>query len=315
MNRVLLKALAPFVAALLLISCTDSSQVPQEPGSTKVRLLVLEQFDMAATGWGIVLPVRFEGKVYEFVLDTGASFNAFDEVFRPYLGASVGTKKALLVGDKAPRVVELFAAPDAYLGNLSLKTAEPVVCLDFSTLRRLSGRKVAGLIGMSFLKDYFVDIDFDMRLVEFCRKVDESDRIIPNPPRSEGSQPIPPEVLVTLPTGPELFMLDTGDSDVGAIAGATFDKLVEGGWMALVGTATSGSPKGRHRWVTGRLRTFTFQNVEHGDLVFKRSKPSRLGFRVLSRYNIRCDFPHGRMHLTARTQPEDNARSARPGRR
>ena len=301
MNNLLTCALV-IVFGLSLFACAPTEQ--EESGTRTVRLLVLEDFALTNTQWGVLLPVRLRGDVFLFLLDTGTTINIFDNSFRPLLGPVVDRKEISLPDEENPRSAEMYNHPDAYLGNLSLRTAGPVTCIDFGPFRRKSGLKVAGIIGMEFLKHYIVNVDFDAGMIEFCHQVDASNCLMPKPPFPEGHHAASPELTIALPTGPEQFMLDTGDNSAGAISPQIFDKLVDGGCIETHAHRSFTDVDGEQQLITGRLDEFEFQGIEFTNLVFSRSAPSRIGFQVLSAYNIYFDFPNGCANFSRRKKPQ-----------
>src|SRR4051794_20909599 len=126
---------------------------------------VLEQFPIHNDGDQILLPVKFHGEVYQFVLDTGAGMNVYDTSLRPHLGAPLKVVTA-----KMPRgtmKMSLFSAPAAMIGSLSLQTPGPVACADLDMIRRATGHDVRGIIGMAFLAEHVVELDFDQGRLAF----------------------------------------------------------------------------------------------------------------------------------------------------
>ena len=67
--RVVLISLAAALPALAV-----RGQAPGPADRTEASLVV-EQFDVAGCGADLLVPVRFHGKVYRFVCDTGSTFS------------------------------------------------------------------------------------------------------------------------------------------------------------------------------------------------------------------------------------------------
>src|SRR5207249_3988490 len=138
-----------------------------------------------------------------FLLDTGCSLTLFDSAFAPELGAPL-TNAVVDLADARGATNAVFRAPAAFLGNLSLQTREPVLCSNLEQLRRVSGVSVAGIIGVSFLRQYFVLLDFENHQASFMRRK-VAPPVVPLPP---GQNPSPLYTPVELPVGREMFMFD-----------------------------------------------------------------------------------------------------------
>ncbi len=86
----------------------------------------------------------------------------YDESLRPLLGAPVTQVVVNAVG-REPVTVDMFNTPNAYLGAVTLKTPHLVGCSDLSGISRRFGRTCHGIIGMRFLRNFILKIDFRKR--------------------------------------------------------------------------------------------------------------------------------------------------------
>ena len=112
----------------------------------------------------LIVPVRVGTKDYPFVVDTGCTGSIFDLSLRPHLGGPVGSERMRTTNGEIS--VDLFRPPDARVGSLTF-TGSPVGCRDLTPIREASGRSIQGLLGLDFLKEWIVRIDFDEGRVDF----------------------------------------------------------------------------------------------------------------------------------------------------
>lgn len=124
-----------------------------QPTNDEDRFLVLGEFKFPTNSFGVFLAISYKDGLFLFLLDTGCSLNAFDTAFLRELGAPV-TNDVVDFVDARGGSNALFRAPAAFVGNLSLQTREPVLCLDLQNSRRASGLPVAGIVGVSFLRQF-----------------------------------------------------------------------------------------------------------------------------------------------------------------
>jgi hypothetical protein len=182
--------------------CAEESQQEIDPTN------IIERFDATRDGVGhLLLPVTVHNKNFLFCLDTGAAGVLYDSSFRSILGKPKKTEKGIT--DAGNVELEHFNSPDASLGKLSLKTTSDVVIYDLSRMRKWSGVDFYGLIGMSFLKQHILRIDFDKGEVLFLKTPGR------NPgrafPLSFQHGVIHTEALIPGRSGKEIFAIDTGD--------------------------------------------------------------------------------------------------------
>ncbi len=63
----------------------------------------------------------------------------------------------------------LFESPEAFLGPFGIQDCGEVICTDLRMLSLVDGKKISGIIGMNFLKNYVVQIDFDNGRLSFSK--------------------------------------------------------------------------------------------------------------------------------------------------
>lgn len=303
------------ITLLLFISLITEVRAQAPVPEVAMRLRILERIPFKLDGGKILLPVRQGKSIFHFGLDTGASLNSFDPAFLPDLGPVISTGKVELAGDQAGqgKPVNFYQAPEMFLGKLSLKNGNPVMVLDFQQLRQMGKSKMAGLIGMGFLKDYLVKIDFDEEVVEFCQPVDEKDQPLPHPLLPPLQAVESPSVVLTLPSGiKERFIFDTGDNGSGSLRAELFDELTAKGQIGDVRHDFPAATPGA--FIKSSVGTvwpvLSFFGVNHHKVRLLRGYPSRIGMKVLSKHLLVFDFPRGKMYHSPRQDP---ALKAAPG--
>ena len=126
---------------------------------------VLEEFRMAPCLDMITVPVTCSGRTFEFLLDTGASICLVDKSLAHLLGEPIGRTYAQT--PTGVEAVELYLPLQATVGALPLDPDEPVACVDLSGIGQITGRDVRGIIGMSFMRRFALQLHFDSGLVRF----------------------------------------------------------------------------------------------------------------------------------------------------
>jgi hypothetical protein len=97
---------------------------------------------------------------------------------------------------------------------------------------------------------------------------------------------------------PERFVVDTGDwGSAGSLQEDLFDTLILLGKLQKVCGGREYSLGHESEIAIARLTRLGFGPFEHRQLLFDRSKESRLGLGFFSRYWVAFDFPAGRVYL------------------
>jgi hypothetical protein len=255
---------------------------------------VLAEFDVAKGGDLILLPVRLKGKTYHFAMDTGASVTAYDRSLKPLLGQPISTAR----GETNSKLidVQLFAPPDAKIGDLPVRGPLPVTVLDLRALREASGLDVYGVIGMDFLQRYVIRIDFDRGKVAFLRAGQaDAGRAVPMPFK-RGTYWV--EVQLGGVAGPQWFMVDTGDHNSLGLTKDLLGHLVRAGKASWGAQRLRADAAGEHQERDARLAPLTVGGFEHHRLTANAVTGNNvLGLGYLSRYVVTFDFPGGRLYL------------------
>lgn len=299
--------------------------LPDSYSGTCAKPEVLAEFKIEGGAKPILLPVTFDDKEYQFILDTGATHVVFDASLKDKLGKRfLWPKKGKATGGKTVKV-ELFRISQAYLGPLNLGDCGLIAVIDLEPVSSALGRKVHGLIGMDLLKKYIVQIDFDEGLISFHKSTSDGGifsflRPQKNVHPDWGRKiPIKYKLFSSLPYingnvdgNKASFQIDTGDwisSNTGSVPfsadleSSTFNKVYSETFSTtkksmittVAGKVISDSRKST---VIGR---FAIGSFEYKDFIFDESYESKLGLPFLSRHLTTFDFPNHKMYLKKRT--------------
>jgi hypothetical protein len=286
------------VGAVPLVLSLARTQPPPPPTFSDAPLA---RFRRAGRGGPVMVPVTIEGKTYSFIVDTGATHTLYDVALAPLLGAPVGRSSATTVDGQAD--IYLFAAPKGLVGKLPLPRSSPARAVDLTHLRAVSQLNFRGILGMDFLADYVVELDYQRGELILRRSLARP----PCPPIVLLCREGLPWVKVDLPNGRrEPFQIDTGfiDNNSGALCADVFGELVKEGEVVPSGTgAYALGGGGPLLQTTGRLESLALGPFVERRLNFV--SPSRfnvLGLAFWSRYAVTFDFPSGLLYLQKRPE-------------
>ena len=257
---------------------------------------VLAEFKIERGGRDLLLPVRIQEKECLFVVDTGATYSMFDVSLRRFLGEPIGTVEMKTAAE--PIKLEQFNPPEAFVGNLDLREGGPIGCLDLELLRRVMGKDVRGILGMGFLKNYVVRVDFDSGKVRFCRgdsrRHPELGRAVRlyNPGGEVGGVLFVQGNLAGV--GDIKLLLDTGRNVAGDLVTELFEKARD---KKAVAEGPAATLAGTRRDRKTRIRRLALGGFEHRELVMDEGNQNLIGLGLLSRYVVTLDFPRMKMYL------------------
>ncbi|HVA50274.1 MAG TPA: aspartyl protease family protein [Pirellulales bacterium] len=273
-------------AAALIARCGYASE---EPGSRVLK------FSVASGGDAPLLPVRFDGRDYLFIFDTGCTGTLFDECFRDKLGEALWTARTRTpLGEIS---TPYFRAPRASIAGRALSGVSVVDCADLSLMRSVSGHAIYGCLGMDYLQSQQVRIDFDRGELAFLDSVpDDAGKRIPLYFSSEHGGIV---AEVDIGGARELFAIDTGLVGVGHLETRLLERLVRAGDATPFknGEAVSVGSREFVAQPRARLDVVDLEGFRHRGLVFSGATRSALGTRYLARYVVTFDFPSMIMYL------------------
>ena len=157
-------AIAKLMLALaVVVSPACMVQMPAETAAPSEALPGEVAFELATGDSAILVPVQIDQQgPFRFILDTGATLTCLDTALAKKLGLKsragvigrgVGVRSEGRVGMVA---IERFAVGSAAAKDLTACT------LDLQSLRG-AGLEVDGLVGLNFLREYRVTLDFERR--------------------------------------------------------------------------------------------------------------------------------------------------------
>ena len=288
--------LSPFKGRRILRLFTICPPAHLVPGETTPRPTARRSFKFDPDDCGVLVPVRIGAKEYTFLLDTGCTMNVFDTSLQPYLGQPAGTIETRdATGKFLP--LALYSAPDAYVGSLPLGEHR-VACYDFTPIREASGRDIRGCLGMEFLKNWVISIDFDEGRVDFLPKGTAAQ------PAWGGSVPFEygdtemPRISATLGKDIETsFEVDTGCFGTGDLDWVSLFLLSDRHEARNCGKVRQMALSGEYSSSVSRLSHLSVGPFHHDNLRFSGGRKNILGLDYLSRYRVTIDFPNQQLYL------------------
>ena len=279
------------VAMATGVDARDHRRVSEEPEPP------LEEFAVATDGELLLLPVTMDGRTYSFILDTGAALTLYDR------SSLLGPPKAIIkvktkLGNKD---FEMFDAPRSSLGRFSLGTRDLVLGCDLSLFRSVSGYDIKGIIGMDFLSQHVVQLNYETGKVSFLRTVPKD----AGEPFTIHRQKEGLCVDVKLPRlgRSERFVIDTGSTYFGNMKHELLQPLEREGMAAKVGKSLTAGSDGAEANAWWLVKFPSVAGVEHGDVALIETGDNLLGLGFWSRYIVTFDFPNGVMYLKKSSCP------------
>ena len=281
------------LAVILVLVAVPGAWADRDPS-------ILAQFDVYTDGDFLLIPVTVHGKTYPFVVDTGCENTVIDASLTK--GEPIDTKEWKRPGGKVSKTLKLYKAPAMKIGPIAWQSNKPVVGEDLNQLREISGHLFFGIIGMDFLSNYAVKIDFDLGKL-----------FLLNSPTSPLGKTIPiiflekekrrPFVVGDIDGwGPEVLLIDTGDIGFGSLKKNLFQALARKGLIKGLADSKSCTLLGMQKHYDGWLKRLAVGDESPCAVNFGESTLgiSNLGIRFWQRYNMILDFPAQTLHLQRR---------------
>lgn len=266
-----------------------------EPGGTAAKTAVRESFKFDPDDQMVLLPVRVGTKDCQFLLDTGATVSFFDVSLRSCLGPRIDS--ARVESPHGNVELEVYSAPNARVGSLPL-TKGSVYCHDLTRCREASGYNVYGFVGVDFLKDWVITIDFDKGHLDIL-----SPETAATSDWGEGMPFVWDAnglmcILATVGKGVcTPFRVDTGCAGTGDLEATLLSRLIGSHEARVTDDGKAVDLSGTHSLSVARLSHLSIGSFRHKNLRFMSGKRNVLGLDYLSRYRVTIDFPNGRLYL------------------
>jgi PDZ domain/Aspartyl protease len=119
----------------------------------------------------IRVPVTLFGETHYFTVDTGSPVSIIDASYRARLVAplELGSPDISMFETDTPA---LYRCPDLSVGGIRADLQE-VGCVDLGMMKRITGEQCDGILGMDFLQNYVVSMDFDKQTLTIGGRVPE----------------------------------------------------------------------------------------------------------------------------------------------
>jgi predicted aspartyl protease len=254
----------------------------------------------------ILVPVQIGGKDYQFFVDTGMSSCVFDSIFAGQMKPVVSSVDMTTTGSSIK--VDLFEPPDASLAGINLKESGAAVVMDTTLMKYKVGHDIRGFIGMSFLRRYVLQLDFEAKK---GRLLESDGRRHPEWGEDVALGTLRGVPVVMARLGEDLsdtFTVDTGFREGVAVNTEDFDEIVRKRKLPTTeyqAVTASGTVAGR----MARFAQVSVGSVTARDVIAEDGHDTLLGMSWLRRYRVTFDFPARRMYLAPRpgAAPADEA--------
>ncbi len=277
------------------------------------------EFDVARNGDYLLIPVTIAGREYSFVVDTGTTCTIVDSALEPFLEKAEAGRV-----EETGQPINVYHLGGAFVRKSTLPVTGPVLCFDLGPFRRNSGLDCRGILGMTFLMERVIRVDFDSGKLAILRPFPRRrggafsrsyDRNTFRLGYDEAQLPILDVQIAG--NVPDSFFLDTGAaySECGEIGPARFRQLVKSGHLIDTETRrshlTMGGVKTGHH---AQVKLMRLGDFEHTALSLTEGDCG-LGLGYLSRFVITFDFPNGLLHLKKGRRFDEPERSSKSGMR
>lgn len=258
---------------------------------------IIAEFKVAKQGEMILLPIKFKGKEYSFMLETGCPLSVFDISLKHELGDVKGIARTQ-TGGSVMIDVQLFDTPEAFLGPLNLQDGGQVLCVDHQMFSLILGREISGAIGMNFLKKYVIQIDFDKGRLLFIQPTDS-----PDPGWGEelaityGSQGLAYITGTVIGNIDVNFLIDTGMNYTGDLETKIFKDIIKKSRETKVSKDIVQVAGETIQERSFRLDGLSVGSLKYQGLILDASSSSRLGLQFLSRHIVTFDFPNSKAYF------------------
>ncbi len=290
------RAICGAVFAIILSSLVAVPSHAQDVQTAILPEHIVEQYDLDPDGDLLMVPVTINREVYPFILDSGTTLNAYDTLLKKHLGPLqqvVDVKTA-----SGTESLKLYDPPRAYLGRFNLRSPEGVTCMDLAGVRRATGHDFYGIIGMAFMLDRVVHLNFDQGKLSFLRH--DAPRL-GTPIRLSIVREMPRVEVEFQGLGWRSLLVDTGSVGIGSgnLSARDFDTLLKQGNLSLLGSCLSADLSQQNSSARfGSIKRLQVGREVHDGLIFSDHVNSDiLGMGFWKRYNVTFDFRNRVVYL------------------
>ncbi|MBI3865467.1 MAG: hypothetical protein HY290_26630 [Planctomycetia bacterium] len=251
---------------------------------------VIDSFPIDGNGNLLLIPVTIAETQHFFILDTGANVSAFGPGLKNYLTPS-GQKRVINGG----ATYDVYDCPTVSAGRSEWRAKHGVISADLSNLQPCASHPISGILGMDFLSDKVLQIDFDARRLSFSKRETQvaGQRI----PLHIGTDDLP-QVDIDLPNGStERFIVDTGyiGFSSGHLCERTFGRLSDRGHLnPFSGQTESAIFGGTRHSREGVLAWISLAGARHEMQFFdehnSHDSSNAIGLGYLARFKLTFDF-------------------------
>ncbi|HVU89275.1 MAG TPA: aspartyl protease family protein [Pirellulales bacterium] len=273
------------IALLSLSIATGSKALGEE---------VIESFTIGHDGDGVFLPVQIAGTTHFFILDTGCTRTVIDKS----LIDLEPDESTWLRAPSGPVKVAVAAAPEARIGKEELRaTVRRVVCADLTSFREAWDERLYGLLGMDFLSNKVVRIDFDRGV---CELLGDLGTVPEEPIRFKLGEFQQPQIKIeNVWRSPKVFTIDTGASGDGILKSYLAKQRIANGSARDVGSALFQDLNKIESKSMVQLDELPIGGHLAKGPVFSTAvfDENRIGMQLLSRFVVTFDFPKKSLYL------------------
>jgi hypothetical protein len=172
-----------------------------------------------------------------------------------------------------------------------------VICTDLARFRKATGHDIRGILGLSFLDEHVIRVDFDAGELSILRR---SPAFAGVEFRLSYNELHLPCINAEVGDGESIsFVVDTGMiGKAFSVRARRFDELIDKGRIEVVGPpARVATFEGDVKLRNGRLGHLTLDEYRHAAVSVGEGRENKLGLQLLLRYVVTFDFPDGRLYL------------------
>jgi hypothetical protein len=284
-------ALARLACLCGVVIAAGAAFAQQEtPPQPPLPNLLVARFPVPKHGDVLVVPVRIGAKTYQFLLDTGCTYSVVDLSLLPR--EPLETVKGTSASGKE-EAIPLHRWPPAWLGDFPLDSGAPVGGVDLRKVREVTGYPIYGVIGMDFLGEHVVQVNFDKGDLRFYRWA---------PPDLGAALPIElknncPHVFGSVGRQRESFLVDTGKTGAFDLRREEFARMKKAGSLKVHGKCKATVLNDTVEFRYGQGKHLTLGEFTLREPLFSEGSYSLLGLEALAQFVVTFDFPGKKLYL------------------